>query len=153
MEKLNRYMKEHAEIRSVLAEAQAITEGFKATKVLDCIAVEKVADYFLNDIAMRHFPDEEENYFALLADHNSGETTWLLSIIVGEHETAKSLALAICALLPMVRKADRMASKLLCENIQGYIGLMQGHLLKEENNLYILAEKILDEDEFALINR
>lgn len=98
-----------------------------------------------------HHCREEDILFIKLAEKKGGDLDGQLVALRDQHERARNLISQIKNSLAKYEKGNAQANKQLAVAAGAYVTLMQKHMHEENHVFYPLAEKVLSEDDFNLL--
>jgi len=101
---------------------------------------------FIRTFADRcHHGKEEDTLFPLMEERGIPREAGPTSVMRMEHERGRRFVSALAEAVERYKRGDEGAKKAIIENARGYTGLLAQHIPKEDNILYPLANKILDQ--------
>ncbi len=92
-----------------------------------------------------HHGKEEDLLFPELEQLGMSRQAGPIAIMLQEHEQGRAYAKAMADALPEARNGDDRARNRMVNAGLGYIDLIRGHILKEDNILFNMADQIIDE--------
>jgi hemerythrin-like domain-containing protein len=143
---LSELVADHEVISEVLDSLETVMErdvrlGAFATSFYD------LALTFLADFADRsHHGKEEECLFPLLEEHGIPRAGGPIGCLLGEHEIGRDCVRAARAALEGARRGDAGARAIVHERIREYVDLLREHILKENEVLFAMAERVMPLD-------
>jgi hemerythrin-like domain-containing protein len=107
---------------------------------------------FLVEYADRfHHFKEEESLFPLLAERGVPVEGGPIGVMLHEHTVGRSLLAAIRDRLPAAQRGDETAGSEIAASAQRYIELLRQHIWKEDNVLFQMAHRVLNEADLRTI--
>jgi hemerythrin-like domain-containing protein len=94
-----------------------------------------------------HHGKEEDLLFPALEDVGMSRQTGPIAVMLHEHEQGRAFARAMAEALPAARDGDQDAQRRILNAGQGYIALIRGHILKEDNILFNMADQMIGQSE------
>lgn len=92
-----------------------------------------------------HHGKEEDLLFPELESQGMSRQGGPLAVMLYEHEQGRALCKAMAAAIPPARDGDRAARDRLVNASMGYVELIRGHILKEDNILFDMADQMIGE--------
>jgi len=92
-----------------------------------------------------HHGKEEDLLFPELESRGMPRDSGPIAVMLHEHEQGRAYAKAMRTALEPALGGDTSAQKRLLNAGLGYITLIRGHILKEDNVLFNMADQIIDE--------
>jgi len=142
---------EHQVIELVLGaterEAQRIQTGGRVAGA----TVGKMLD-FCREFADRcHHAKEEKLLFVKMGERGMPVEGGPIAVMLREHEQGRGFLRATGEALPRAGAGDLAAAAAVGDNLAGYVRLLRAHILKENNVLFPMADRLYsDEDQRAL---
>ena len=91
-----------------------------------------------------HHGKEEDLLFPELEAVGMSRQGGPLAVMLHEHQEGRAYARAMLETLPHARHGDPVAQRKLANAGHGYISLIRGHILKEDNILFNMADQMID---------
>jgi hemerythrin-like domain-containing protein len=112
--------------------------AFDYDAIADCISfIRLYADAL-------HHGKEEDLLFPELENVGMSRHAGPIAVMLHEHEQGRAYAGAMAEALPAARSGDEQAQRRLANAGHGYIALIRGHILKEDNILFNMADQMID---------
>jgi hemerythrin-like domain-containing protein len=108
---------------------------------LDLDAVEDCVSFIRLFADACHHGQEEDLLFPELQARGLPRETGPLAVMLQEHEMGRSFARQMVKALPGARAGEAGARQILVNAARGYIKLIRGHINKEDNVLFNMADK------------
>ena len=138
---------EHDIILLVLDAVDRAVESFKSTGALNLQQVEQMLDFFRNFADTCHHMKEEKQLFPRMAEHGVPFQGGPLGVMMTEHELGRHFLREIAAALPRARTRHEEAPGVIVENLAGYSELLRTHIMKENNIVFPLADRVLSPED------
>ena len=122
--------------------AQAIVNG-NSSAISD---FKNLLDFFKGFVDRCHHGKEEDALFPAMVAQGVKKERRPIGVMLAEHENGRRYVRAMTADLAAAKNGDRNALVKIRENASGYRKLLIGHIEKENNVLFPMAEKILSEE-------
>jgi hemerythrin-like domain-containing protein len=144
---------EHKIVLMVLEGAEREATAIKAGTEVHAEKVQQMVEFFRNFVDRCHHAKEERHLFPALATKGFSPESGPVGVMLHEHEQGRAAVRAIAAALPGARGGDREAATELAGALLGYVELLRGHIFKEDNVLFPMADQVLPADEQARLAR
>lgn len=101
-----------------------------------------------------HHAKEEQLLFPLLVKKGFSNEHGPVSVMLHEHVEGRQFVKKMSDGLVIYNSGDTSALPIIYENMQGYIDLLRAHIGKENNVLFVMANKALsDNDQAELLDK
>jgi hybrid cluster-associated redox disulfide protein len=140
---------EHQIIQLVLNGAEREAAAIRGGAPVDAEAVERMVDFFRNFVDRCHHGKEERYLFPALVAKGFSPEAGPVAVMLHEHEQGRAAVRAIAAALPGAREGDAPQRAALADALLAYVELLRGHIFKENNVLFPMADQVLPEVEQA----
>lgn len=138
---------EHRIIEVILESLQQfVTESRSAAKV-DRDTAEKFIDFIRTFADGCHHGKEENHLFVMLEEKGAPREHGPVGVMLHEHLLGRSFVSGMAESLPQAAAGDSPAVQRFCESAQNYIGLLRAHIMKEDQILFPLADRLLTEED------
>jgi hemerythrin-like domain-containing protein len=134
---------EHKIILVALAAAEKQARAIEATGKVDGEKTNKILDFFRNFTDRCHHAKEEKHLFVALEQRGMSHDVGPIAVMLAEHQHGRNRLKAVADGLPKARTGDRAALRQVRENLIAYVKLLKEHIIKEDNVLFAMAEKVL----------
>ena len=124
------------------AEHKETRDGSTAT--LDLDTIEKCVRFFRLFADACHHGKEEDLLFPELESRGMPHDTGPIAVMLYEHRVGRQHVAAMAASLEGARAGDPEQRARLLAAGRGYIDLIRGHILKEDNVLFEMADQMVD---------
>lgn len=105
---------------------------------------EQAADFIRNFADKFHHAKEEDILFKEMVKKGMPEKDSPIEVMLIEHEQGRNFVKGLIKATEEFKSGDKKAVAEIIENAKGYIDLLREHIDKEDNILYPLAERSLD---------
>ncbi len=92
-----------------------------------------------------HHGKEEDLLFPEMERRGMPRDAGPIAVMLQEHEQGRAFARAMADAIPDARGGDEHARRRLLNAGLGYVQLIRGHILKEDNILFNMADQLIDE--------
>lgn len=144
---------EHKIVLAVLEGVEREARDIQTTGKVDTDKLAKVVDFLRIFVDKCHHSKEERQLFPRLQERGMPGDTGPIAVMLHEHTLGRIEVKAIAEALDTYRGGDRSATTALSEHLLAYAALLQGHIAKENNVLFVMADQILsaaDQDELSV---
>jgi len=101
-----------------------------------------------------HHAKEENLLFPLMAEHGFSSIQGPVAVMLHEHSVGRQYVKGISENIRLLKDGDLSALNMVFANIHGYSELLQGHIYKENNMLFRMADNALsDSDQQSLFQK
>lgn len=141
---------EHKIVLAVLGGAEREARNIQATGAVDTEKVAKIVGFLRTFVDKCHHSKEERKLFPKLQERGMSGDAGPIAVMLHEHALGRKEVMAIADALGRFTGGDSGAAKPLAEHLLGYVNLLRGHIDKENNVLFAMADEILtpaDHDE------
>lgn len=142
---------EHEVIKLMLGIMEKISGDLTDGKELNYDHYEKIID-FLQGFADRcHHAKEEEVLFPAIEKHGIQNEGGPIGTMIYEHRKARELIIILNMAFKEFKKGNKNAIKSIISTSRDYVKLLKNHIEKENFVLFVLADKVLSEEEHSKI--
>lgn len=134
---------EHRLILAVAGVLEQLLDARTDGEPLDIDAVESCSTFFRLFADACHHGKEEDLLFTELENHGLSRSVGPLAVMLDEHRQGRELVGGMAAALDGAREGDDGALRKLTRSGRGYIDLIRGHILKEDNVLFDMADNMV----------
>ncbi|GMR13569.1 MAG: hemerythrin domain-containing protein [Gemmatimonadota bacterium] len=134
---------EHRLILAVTGVLEKLLDARADGDPLDIDAVESCTTFFRLFADACHHGKEEDLLFTELENHGLSRSMGPLAVMLYEHRQGRELVGGMWEALDGARSGDGDAMRRLVTSGRGYIDLIRGHILKEDNVLFEMADNMV----------
>lgn len=134
---------EHKIVLAVLDGAESEAQNIQATGAVDTEKVAKILDFLRTFVDRCHHAKEERELFPKLQERGMPGDTGPIAVMLHEHTLGRGEVAAIADALDGFTGGDAAAAAPLAAHLLGYAKLLREHIEKENNVLFVFADKIL----------
>lgn len=134
---------EHRLILAVTGVLEHLLDAQTDGEPLDVDAVESCTMFFRLFADACHHGKEEDLLFTELENHGLSRSVGPIAVMLYEHAQGRELVGRMAAAFDGVRDDDDGALNDLMTSGRGYIDLIRGHILKEDNVLFEMADNMV----------
>src|SRR4030066_2183574 len=150
--------KDHRVIEKVLRLLELTSKKLVNGEDVPVDLLKKTLDFISNFAAHYHHGKEEEILFKMMGEEGFGIEGGPITVMLDEHNTGRGYTQALSEGMGKYASGDDNARKEIAEKARNYTRLLATHIMKEDNILYPLADKILPQnqqeellDKFAIV--
>ncbi len=138
---------EHRVIERMLAVLEASCQRLEAGQRVRPDVFREAVDFVRNFADRCHHGKEEENLFPRLQERGVPREGGPIGVMLFEHDEGRQYVGAIAENVDAYERGDAAAARTIAENGRGYVELLRGHIWKEENVLFPMADGVLSSDD------
>ena len=138
---------EHRAIERMLAVLESAAGRLEAGERVRPDVFREALDFVRNFADRCHHGKEEENLFPRLEELGVPREGGPLGVMLSEHDEGRAFIGAIAAAVDAYEGGDEAAGRTIARNAGGYVGLLRGHIQKEERVLFPMADQVLSADD------
>ncbi|SDC30050.1 MULTISPECIES: hemerythrin domain-containing protein [unclassified Candidatus Frackibacter] len=147
MEAIDLLIKEHDNIKRVLAVARKLCLKILEEGEVDFEVFEKIIDFVKNYADDHHHGKEEDILFERMSDELDKDVKEItISAMFSEHDFGRYFISKLETALKEVKSGDEEAKIDIIANAVGYADLLDGHIFKENNMVYNYGKENLSSD-------
>jgi hemerythrin-like domain-containing protein len=136
---------EHKAIKIMLSIMSKIAENIKTNKGFEINDIEKIID-FLKTFADRcHHGKEETALFPALVAAGIPNENGPVGMMLHEHTLGRGYIKEISVGVENCKMGNTRSGELIADSLSNYVNLLQNHIQKEENVLFQMANRVLNE--------
>lgn len=109
------------------------------------------ADFIRGYADDTHHKKEEGVLFKAMAEHGFSPDAGPLAVMLAEHEQARQFTQALTESAQKLHRGDRSAREDVIMYALSYVRHLRQHIMKENNILFPMADRVMPEDEAARI--
>ncbi len=138
---------EHQEIELMLRIMKKISKDVGGGRELNVEHYEKIMDFIKVFYDKNHHAKEELVLFPAMEAKGVSRNGGMIEIEIHEHQLGRSYIKALNHSFEEYKKGDEKGTLGVFANLLNYTNLLQSHIKKEDEMLYALADKVLNEKE------
>jgi hemerythrin-like domain-containing protein len=151
MEKIMKPMdilkREHELISVMLEIIEKVCSKMETGEKIRTEHLADIVDFSNNFIDKRHHAKEEKFLFPALEQRGIACEGGSISEMLAEHAMGKNLMKGMAEALPKYQIGKTGAEENFIKKARGYVELLRGHVMKENNVLFIMADQHLTKEE------
>ncbi len=140
---------EHEAILKMLGATEELARRAESGEQLPAAAVAGLLEFFRIFADQCHHGKEEELLFPLLEEKGLPRQGGPLGVMLQEHDQGRGLIRDMRDAAAALESGDPGASRRWAAAAQAYVFLLRAHIAKENNVLFVLAERLLSAEEQA----
>jgi hemerythrin-like domain-containing protein len=141
--------REHRAIECVLRALGQINERLRTGETVDCALLDRCIQFIRRFADGVHHQKEENILFAAM--NRAGMPTEMgpIACMLKEHEQGREFVATMSAAVEGVRRGEPGAAERFRTAAGGYAELLAQHIYKEDNILFMMAERMLGDETLA----
>jgi len=150
MSATNELRTEHRAIERMLAVLETAAQRLERGERVRPEVFRQAVDFVRNFADRCHHAKEEQNLFPRMEARGVPRQGGPIGIMLFEHDEGRAYVGAIAAAIDAYERDGQTAGRVIAENARGYVDLLRQHIMKEENALFPMADRVLsaaDQDE------
>ena len=145
-------MDEHQIILQVIGAAEREARKMAESGSADGAKVGKIIDFIRNFADRCHHAKEEGQLFKMLERKGMPVESGPIAVMLQEHDMGRGYVQAVAEILEKGKTIGLQEVSVISENLSAYADLLRGHIAKEDNVLYPMADRMFsaaDQHELA----
>ena len=142
---------EHEGIKIMLNIIEKISLDLKNGKGLDLDHYEKIIDFIKGFADKCHHGKEEDILFPAMVNHGIPGEGGPIAVMLHEHQLGRDFIKSLSTAFEDFKGGNKDAIKSMISNSMGYVDLLRNHIEKENNILFMMADKVLNDSEQSKI--
>lgn len=134
---------EHEIVLLILDAAEREAASIRTTGTAHVAEVEEMVDFFKNFVDRCHHGKEERHLFPTMESRGLPSGGGPLAVMLHEHEQGRAAVRAIGEALVRIQGGNRDAAPQLADALLQYAEVLRGHIFKENNVLFPMADRML----------
>ena len=140
-------MTEHRAIERMLAVLESAAQRLDAGERPRPELFREAVDFVRNFADRCHHGKEEDNLFPRMEARGVRRDGGPLGMMLREHDQGRAYVKAMAGAIDAYEGGDQAAARVIAENARGYVELLRGHIMKEDNVLFPMADRVLSPDD------
>jgi hemerythrin-like domain-containing protein len=137
-------MSEHEIIKKMLEITSAVCKKLSAGEKVEPGHLKQIVEFFRGFADSCHHAKEEGILFRKLEDAGIPNQGGPIGVMLAEHEMGRAFIREMSAAADHYGNGDDSAGTAFFQNAQKYVNLLLQHIHKEDNLLFVMADKRLD---------
>jgi hemerythrin-like domain-containing protein len=138
---------EHEGIKLMLNIMETISNDLEKGKELNINHYEKIVEFIKGFADKCHHGKEEDILFPVLIDHGMSKEGGPIAVMLHEHQLGRDHIGSLSIAFDEYKKGNNHAVKNIISSSMSYVDLLRNHIEKENNILFMMADKVLNETE------
>jgi hemerythrin-like domain-containing protein len=143
MSATNELRTEHRAIERMLAILEAAARRLEQGERVRPEVFRQSVDFVRSFADRCHHAKEEENLFPRMEARGVPRQGGPIGVMLFEHEEGRTFVGAIAGAIDAYESDGLSAAGVIAENARGYVDLLRGHIAKEDNVLFPMADRVL----------
>ncbi len=143
---------EHRVIEVVLDCLDAIADQAEETGKLDQQAALDAVNFIKTFADGCHHGKEEGQLFPALIEKGIPAEGGPIAVMLHEHEMGREFVRGMAGAIAAAAEGEKEAIDTFTGNARGYVTLLRGHIFKEDNILFPMADRVMSEADVAQVN-
>jgi hemerythrin-like domain-containing protein len=139
--------KEHEAILKMLAVTEEVARRLEAGEQVTLETLANLLDFFRLFADKCHHGKEEDLLFPQLEKKGMPRTGGPIWVMLAEHEQGRKLVQQMAQATEAYANEPKAAAPAWAQAARGYVALLRAHIDKENNVLFVMAERMLTPDE------
>jgi hemerythrin-like domain-containing protein len=146
-------VKEHEDIRRMLAVVMEMCRRLESGADVPPEHVEQAIDFIRGFADSYHHAKEEDLLFPAMERSGIPRDDGPIAVMLAEHDEGRAFVRAAAEAVERLRQGDSSARPVIASNLRNYAGLLDGHIEKENQVLYPMADSRLSGDDQSQLER
>jgi len=153
MSATNELRTEHRAIERMLAVLEEASNRLEHGQRVRPEVFRQAVDFVRNFADRCHHAKEEENLFPRMEARGVPRQGGPIGVMLFEHEEGRAYVGAIAEAIDAYEADGQSVAPTIAENARGYVDLLRQHIMKEENVLFPMADRVLSAADQAELDR
>jgi hemerythrin-like domain-containing protein len=142
---------EHEGIKLMLNIMETISDGLNKGNELNIDHYEKILEFIKGFADKCHHGKEEDILFPALVDKGMAKDGGPIAVMLYEHQLGRGYIKSLSMAFDDFKKGNNHTKSNIISSSMSYVDLLRNHIEKENNILFMMADKILNESEQSKI--
>jgi hemerythrin-like domain-containing protein len=151
MEATDILMAEHRVIERVLTALNTAAERLEQGQPVRPGFFVDASDFIKGFADGCHHRKEEGVLFEAMVNHGMSRLGGPIAVMLADHEQGRSFTRGMRAAAQKLETGDASAREAVITNARGYVTLLQQHIMKEDNILFPMADRVIPVAEHAKV--
>lgn len=147
MEATDILMSEHRVIERVLTALDVATQRLEQGQAVRAGFFLDAADFIKGFADGCHHRKEEGVLFESMVAHGMSRLGGPIAVMLADHEQGRSFTRGMREAAHKLEAGDASAKTAVIANARGYVALLQQHIMKEDNILFPMANRVIPSDD------
>ena len=140
-------LQEHRVIEVALSCLERLTDLALENGSLDTDPAENALEFIRGFADQCHHHKEEDRLFTAMVDKGLPRDGGPIAVMLAEHEQGRAFVRGMAENIEGAGNGDDASLRAFAENARGYVELLRGHIQKEDNILFPMANNLFSDDE------
>ena len=142
---------EHEGIKLMLNVMETICTDLEKGKELNRNHFGKILDFIKGFADKCHHGKEEDVLFPALVNHGMSKEGGPIAVMLHEHQLGRDHIKSLSSAFEELKRGNKPAITNIISSSRSYIELLRNHIEKENNILFMMADKVLNEKEQSIV--
>jgi hemerythrin-like domain-containing protein len=142
---------EHEGIMLMLKIMETICNDLEKGKEMNINHYEKILEFIKGFADKCHHGKEEDILFPELIDHGLSKEAGPIAVMLHEHRLGRDYIKSLSSAFEEFKGGNKPAINSIISSSRGYVELLRNHIEKENNILFMMADRVLNETEQSKI--
>ena len=142
---------EHEGIKLMLNIMETIANDLEKGKELNINHYEKILEFIKGFADKCHHGKEEDILFPAMENHGMSKEGGPIAVMLHDHQLGRDHIKSLSTALEEFKGGNKHAINSIISSSLSYVHLLRNHIEKENNILFMMADKVLDEEEQSKI--
>ncbi len=138
---------EHRLIEKVLKALDSFAHKLEKNEEVNIEFLEESIEFIRNFADKCHHGKEEDRLFQLMTKHGFSKNSGPIAVMLSEHDLGRSYVKAMADAIKSYKGGNSSSKSDIIENARKYVNLLSQHIYKEDNILYPMADRTLQEED------
>ncbi len=146
-------MTEHRAIERMLRILEHVADRLEAGTVTDPADLEAMVEFIRVFADRCHHGKEEDLLFQAMEAAGVPRQGGPIGVMLAEHTLGRDYVRGMAEAIPRYAAGEAGAAARFAENARGYVALLSQHIVKEDQILYPIADRVLSQQTQAELSR
>jgi hemerythrin-like domain-containing protein len=138
---------EHESIKLMLKIMESISGNLEKGGDLNILQYERIIEFIKGFADKCHHGKEEELLFPALIDHGIPNEGGPIGVMLHEHQEGRNHIRELSVAFAEYKSGNKKSISNIIRSSMNYVHLLRNHIEKENNILFMMADKVLNETE------
>jgi len=138
---------EHEGIKIMLSIMEKISNDLEKGKDLNIEHYAKIIEFIKGFADKCHHGKEEDILFPAMVNHGIPKEDSPIAVMLKEHQLGRGYIKSLSSAFDEYKDGNKLAINNIISSSMNYVELLKNHIEKENNVLFMLADKVLNEAE------
>lgn len=138
---------EHEGITLMLKIMESISTNLQKGDVLNVVQYEKIIEFIKGFADKCHHGKEEDILFPALIEHGIQNEGGPVGVMLHEHQEGRNYIKELSGAFAEFKNGNKEVISNIIRYSMNYVHLLRAHIEKENNILFMMADRVLDESE------